>query len=266
MADQALNILDRIEETLTTETADGGRLEDIETFFVIRTAADTPPDFGGRTPVLIVSPLTIVAENLSVPPFMLQKTFPVQFSLLTENTGNTEDTTAASLIDAVFGVFFQDSLSVADWWDFVSIDYSQVTLPGFAGAWNGQAEFICQYTYVDVRECEVATNTLRRSISNDTEVTAASTLSVGYDTLRIYGDVTLTSTPTIYAGRDGQRITIIGTSDTLIPILQDENILPGSTLKMQQQQNFILGLNDSITFEYNENQGAWIEVGRADVY
>jgi hypothetical protein len=76
----------------------------------------------------------------------------------------------------------------------------------------------------------------------------------------------LTSTPTINAGRDGQILTVIGVSDTLMPTLQDNSNLPGSTLKMQQQQNFTLGLNDSITYQYNTDQGAWIEIGRADVY
>jgi hypothetical protein len=76
----------------------------------------------------------------------------------------------------------------------------------------------------------------------------------------------MTSTPTIYAGTDGQKLTIQGMSDSGPVKLQDNSNLAGSLLHMAGARDFTLGLNDSIDFRYNLSQGLWIEERRADVY
>lgn len=78
------------------------------------------------------------------------------------------------------------------------------------------------------------------------------------------GAVTLTSTPTIANGTDGQMLFIIGTSDTNTVELQDETQLAGSNLQLSEDVNFIVGLGDMICLVFNTNRGAWVEMTRSD--
>lgn len=266
MADKYLAILDAIEEALTTETASGGCLDDICSFFVLRTAAGTPPEYGSMTPVLIVRCPAVTGEITSIPACVVNKSAPVYFSLYTENGGDTTDPTAATILDTIEDLFNQQSFGLAYHVEAPQKTYNQTSFPPFAGNWNGAGELAITYNYFDTRGVELSTGVLKRSVSPDTLLTATSTLSIGYDELRIYGDATLTSTPTINPGVDGQVLRIVGLDDSLMPTIQDESSLPGSGIRLQQKLSFTFGIRDSMTLVYNSSQGIWREEGRADVY
>lgn len=105
-----------------------------------------------------------------------------------------------------------------------------------------------------------------RSVSPNIEVTAETALPSNYDVLRIFGDVVMTSTPTIVAGHDLQLLTIIGVSDSAVPTLQSDQDLPGSTLRFQFGQSFRFGKNDSLEAMYDADQGLWLEQRRTDLH
>lgn len=266
--DKTLDVLAEIEAKLTTETAAGGTLQDVGSFFVMRTSADEPPEYGAANPMLMVMALDQSGEEIFIPPIGTEKRLPVQFALFTENGGDTTNATPVEIINIVEQTFRQEVFGFQGFsFDFVSRSNTRTSFPPFSGDWNGVAEYVCQYTYTDmIGECDMSTNILRYSVSPDTEVFADSTLSVGYDELRIYGDATLTNTPTIHAGVDGQRLTIVGLNDLAMPKIQDESALPGSGIRLQQKLDFTFGKNDSMLLTYSSAQKAWVERGRADVY
>lgn len=69
--------------------------------------------------------------------------------------------------------------------------------------------------------------------------------------------VNISANPQIAAGRDGQKITIIGSSDTNTLTLNDTN---GLLLNGQ----CVLGVGDMITLIYNKQFGYWIEQSRSN--
>jgi len=78
------------------------------------------------------------------------------------------------------------------------------------------------------------------------------------------GAVTLTSVPTIAAGRDGQQLVIIGTSDVNLLTVQDDTVLVGSNLKLTTSTNFTLGAGDTLRLVYSTTVGKWVEISRSD--
>ena len=266
MSDITLDLLSAIESTLAVETASGGDLEDLGSYFVLRTSSETPTEYGAANPMLIVSALTETGKTLSIPPIMTEKVLPIRFSLFTENGGDTTDDQALELIKIIDGLFWQQTYGLSEWWDFVSLDPSQTTFPAFSGDWNGRAEWICQHTYTDMRACVEQKTVINYSVSPETEVEAGSLLSAEYDILRIFGDVVLIGTPTIQPGRDGQHLTITGMSDTEMPTLQDNSHWPGSDLRLINARDMTLGKNDSILLYYSSSQAVWIEQRRSDTY
>ena len=76
--------------------------------------------------------------------------------------------------------------------------------------------------------------------------------------------ITLSSTPTISAGYDGERILLIGMHDTYTLTLQDEGNLTGSTLQLAGGADITLGKYDTIELVYLKELGAWCEVGRSN--
>jgi len=151
MADKLLNMLTAIETILTAETASGEALDDIRSFFVLRTAADTPPEYGSQTPVLIVRCRGVSADIVSIPACMAAKTAVIVFSLYTETGGNTTDATAATILDALEDVFNQDNLGYAYFVQAPQKTYLQTSFPPFSGEWNGAGEMSISYQYTDVR-------------------------------------------------------------------------------------------------------------------
>jgi len=267
MSDIAIDLLEAIDARITTERESGGELEDIKSHFVLFTEADVPPEFGSQTPVLLVILQPVTGTVISIPGCMIEKEYPISFSVFTQNAGDTTSKTASELIDLVEDVFIGQTFSLSEWVDYTSKSYSQPANEPFAGDWNGFGELILTHRHVDIRGVTLA-QPCAPVISPSTLVVATDILSRGYDILRIYAAtaITMTSTPTIYAGTDGQKLTIQGMSDTGTVKLQDNSNLPGSLLHMAGARDFTCGLNDSIDFRYNLSQGLWIEERRADVY
>lgn len=79
------------------------------------------------------------------------------------------------------------------------------------------------------------------------------------------GPVTLTSTPNITLTNipDGFTVTLIGTSHSNPVTLQDEINLPGSGLRLKEEENMTLCLKDSITLMYVKAFNEWLELHRA---
>lgn len=75
---------------------------------------------------------------------------------------------------------------------------------------------------------------------------------------------TLTSTPTIANGQDGQLLTIVNADAVDTITLQDETSLAGSNLRTKGGTGVALGPRDTVTFVYNTALGDWIEIARSD--
>lgn len=76
--------------------------------------------------------------------------------------------------------------------------------------------------------------------------------------------LTLTSTPTIAGGLDGQELTIINVDSADNVILQNETVLAGSNLRLAGAANLTLGPRDSVTLRYNAALGDWIQVAASN--
>jgi len=74
------------------------------------------------------------------------------------------------------------------------------------------------------------------------------------------GAVTLTGTPTIVDGVDGQELEIWGTSDSNTVAIQDNDTLPGSNI---QEPGTVrtLGLGDVMILRFDSTTGFWYETG-----
>lgn len=267
MSEIAIDLLEAIDARITTEREVGGDLEDIKSHFVLHTEAGEPPEFGSQLPCLLAIMQPVTGEKLYLSGCILNKQYPISFMIFTENAGDTTSQTASTLIDAVEDVFLQETFSLSEWIEFNGKSYGQPSNEPFAGDWSGYAELNLTHYHTDMRGIAVA-SPCAPLISPSTLVVATDTLSRGYDILRIYAAsaITMTSTPTIYAGTDGQKLTIQGMNDTGTVKLQDHRNNAGSTLHMAGARDFTLGLNDSIDFRYNLSQALWIEERRADVY
>ena len=101
---------------------------------------------------------------------------------------------------------------------------------------------------------------------------ATTTLSVAHSVtttgriMRLQGDggaTTITSTPSIQAGFDGQIVTFVGVSDTNTITFQDNANLAASGLRLSADTNFTLGLSDQITLIYDNVAQVWLEQNRS---
>jgi len=151
MADIARQLLAAIDARLAAKIQSGESLEDVSSYFIMYTAKSTPPDYGTRTPLVIVRIGTVTGDNTSLPVCMVDKQYPVIFSVYTEDNGDKEDSTAAAILDALedefYGVTFGLSQKVTE----VTKDYTQTSLPSFSGDWNGSGEIILTHHDTDMR-------------------------------------------------------------------------------------------------------------------
>ena len=76
--------------------------------------------------------------------------------------------------------------------------------------------------------------------------------------------LTLTSTPTIANGQDGQIITLINDDSADDIVIQDETSLGSSNLRLAGAANCTLGPRDAITLMYVSSLGDWIELSRSN--
>lgn len=134
--------------------------------------------------------------------------------------------------------------------------------------WSTLNDGIYDITYsgATLSSSQTFTTTIQKNSVGSQTVTLASTIS-SLDTgvvLTAASAVTITSTPSIAAGQVGQRLTLIGTSDTNTVTLQSQNNLASSTLKLKNGQNFTLGLGDRIVLDWDDTNSLWEEVTRSD--
>jgi hypothetical protein len=88
---------------------------------------------------------------------------------------------------------------------------------------------------------------------------------INYDILRISGNTgatTITSTPSIALGVDGQKIILKGQSNANSVTFKSESNLSGSKLKLDNGIDFTLGLGDVLELYYDAIDGYWYEIGR----
>ena len=98
-------------------------------------------------------------------------------------------------------------------------------------------------------------------------MTAAAGLTVTKGVMLVQGSggaVTVTATPNIVAGQNGQVVVIQGTSDTNLVTFQDESNLANSRLKLARGLNFTLGKGDLLVLMYNATDTTWYELKRVD--
>ena len=97
-------------------------------------------------------------------------------------------------------------------------------------------------------------------------LSAGDTVLADAGTIRVQGNggpVTMTSTPTIANGQDGQVLRIIGGSDTNLLTIQSEENLAGSNLQLSGGNDFTFGLNDYLELVYDAVANQWIEASRS---
>lgn len=92
--------------------------------------------------------------------------------------------------------------------------------------------------------------------------TSTITTSTSHNELSATSPITMISTPTLEGGFDGQRIKLVGSSDTNTITLQDESSLTGSKIFLDGSVNMPLGLGDSIIMMYYDSMGGWCEETR----
>jgi hypothetical protein len=79
------------------------------------------------------------------------------------------------------------------------------------------------------------------------------------------GAVTLTVTPEIVAGTNGQLLILRGTSDTNTLTFQSYQTAADSGLMLAAGQNFTLGAGDKLTLIYDSTLLKWVEAARSHV-
>lgn len=96
---------------------------------------------------------------------------------------------------------------------------------------------------------------------------AATTISHAGTSIRLNnttgGLVTLTSTPTLTDGTDGQIVTLFNSSANSVA-LQDETALAGSNLRLAGAATLTLGQRDSVTLLFSSTLGDWIQIGASN--
>jgi hypothetical protein len=95
----------------------------------------------------------------------------------------------------------------------------------------------------------------------------ADAITSNYNRVKLTCDAasfSLTSTPTIAAGTDGQRLLIRGADAINTVTMQDERNLSGSGLRMSGGIDFTLSKYDTIEFEYCGTDSKWVEISRSN--
>lgn len=76
--------------------------------------------------------------------------------------------------------------------------------------------------------------------------------------------ITVTTTPSVTAGQDGECIILQGTSDANTVTLQDESNLGGSGLALSGGADFTLGQGDTLQLCYDTGDSKYYEISRSD--
>lgn len=103
------------------------------------------------------------------------------------------------------------------------------------------------------------------SVQQITDPNTTLTITHGIQQFEGIGGITLTSTPTITDGMDGQLTRIRCVSDTNLLIFQSESNYPGSELILSNGQDFHCGHGDSMLLAFNGLTSRWEELSRIDI-
>lgn len=110
----------------------------------------------------------------------------------------------------------------------------------------------------------VFTPSSTQSIVAANGITAA---MIVYGIVRIQGSggaVTVSATPSVAAGSDGQIIILQGDSDANTVTLNDEATTAGSKLQLNAGANCTLGKGDILMLTYDSGDGYWYEICRSN--
>lgn len=96
-------------------------------------------------------------------------------------------------------------------------------------------------------------------------LTAASTIAAESETVKITGTggaTVLTNNQVLASGVDGQRLTIVGGSDTDTVAISDKaGLTAGGTIQLTTT-NIVLGIDDYVVLKYNGATTNWHEISR----
>jgi hypothetical protein len=101
-----------------------------------------------------------------------------------------------------------------------------------------------------------------------TITSAGTAITVAASVVQVKGDAarTLTSTPTIADGTDGQVVYIIGNDNTNTITIQDEGTLSGSNIELPTGTTTrVLGNGDVEELIFNSTKGQWLEVSYTNI-
>jgi len=99
------------------------------------------------------------------------------------------------------------------------------------------------------------------SARNITVTGISSTDINNYSNLLIQGSggaVTITATPNIPTGANGQKLCLLGNSDANTITIQDDDVLASSGVKNQGNVNITLGSGDQVCYQYWTAKASWI--------
>ena len=98
---------------------------------------------------------------------------------------------------------------------------------------------------------------------NITAATDTILANAGVIILNPSGGPTMTSTPTIADGTDGQIVTLINVSTTSQITLQDQKSIAGTNLRLSAA-SVALSFYDTITLVFSSTIGDWVQISRSD--
>ncbi len=129
----------------------------------------------------------------------------------------------------------------------IAVNASQVPLLGVSNTFTGDNQYGGKTIYTSGAEQALTAVDVVTTASTHVRVSAAST-------------VTLTSTPTIADGSDGQTLVIVNTGANAITF-QDEAIFAGTNLCMAGDANLALAGQSSLTMLFSSAAGCWVQTG-----
>ncbi len=152
MADIGRQLLAAAKAILTTKTAPGGSLAAVNSFWVDYTNTGIPPRMGSHSPIVVVSLQPVPGVRLTCTPCWTEKQYPMQFSVFTKTAGDSEDESAATIIDTIETEFINNNLGLSE---DVLAPQKSYAIPPNAPAFDfqilGGASLTITHMYTDVR-------------------------------------------------------------------------------------------------------------------
>jgi hypothetical protein len=130
----------------------GGTLAALNSFWVDFTNTGNPPRMGSHSPIAVVHMLPVPGERLTCIPCWTEKRYPLQFDVYTKTAGDSEDETAATIIDAIEDEFINNNLGLSE---DVLAPQKSYAIPANAPTFDfqilGGASLVITHIYTDIR-------------------------------------------------------------------------------------------------------------------